>query len=617
MIANSAFRYDINAYRAIAVVAVLLFHFFPTYLPLGYLGVDIFFVISGFLMYSIIEQSLDAQEFSVKDFIYRRVKRVYPALLFLIISVLLVFWIFYFPSQYLRLTEEVIFSIFGLSNYYYYAAADYFDTGSYAKPLLHTWSLSVELQFYVSLPILCFLIVQVFGRRLLLPCIFCFFVFSLSWHLWAGYNNSSFAFYDVVSRYWEFLVGSLSAALKVARMRYSWFVRNAALVALGIALLVNFSSSDVQRMIIVALTAVALFMKADTGFVLSNKIIQYLGNISYSLYLWHWPIACLIYSLTNPAPLVLIAGIVVSVAIAHFSYKFCEKNTFLIKAGSGVAVTFCLLFLTVDVFRSLLSNKSWEVEDKYISGYLAQKEVLKASFGECNFSDSEYVGFLSHSCFPTNGTDVFLWGDSQAASLSPGLLKLADNSNLQIAQATAGGCPPRVSKLLDRGARAEQCNELNLKARLALEESEPLVVVISQRFGLRKDQYVEVARFLEAHGHRGVFIGPYPEWSPSLPEVIARRHDMDAVFLSDHSLRSNLIDDASVLEDAFRDAKLESQFVNVAEKLCVSARGSSYSCRIREARGSGLFFFDYGHLTESGAMYVSKSIERAILGAPR
>ncbi|MBU5376253.1 acyltransferase family protein [Pantoea septica] len=290
------FRSDINGLRAIAVLGVVLFHYKPDWLPGGFAGVDVFFVISGFLMTGIIIEKLSKNNFSFFDFYLKRALRIIPALSLLCISLIVIGFFVLDPASYQVLAKDAISTVLFISNYIYFFNSGYFDQSSQERFLLHSWSLSVEWQFYLLLPLLMVFLYKKI-RNDLFVYLFSFLVVTLlllELGLWL--YKPDFIYYDFISRSWELLLGGL--IYFIPKIRTS-LLRNVAFYSGFFSIVFSFFYFDSSfawpgyyALLPVAGAGLIIFSKKHS-FLLDNVIFQKIGSTSYSLYLVHWPLIVL------------------------------------------------------------------------------------------------------------------------------------------------------------------------------------------------------------------------------------------------------------------------------------------------------------------------------------
>jgi peptidoglycan/LPS O-acetylase OafA/YrhL len=326
------FRKDINGLRAIAVVAVVLFHFGVSGFNGGFVGVDIFFVISGYLMTGIILGKLEKKQFSLLGFYLARAQRIIPALLFLCVSVLIILCIFLPPTEFEKLGVQIASAATFVSNIQFWRDAGYFDSSAHEKWLLHTWSLSVEWQFYIIYPIVILFIQRIFSTS------------STKWFILAGALISfclsavlplrwlDAGFYLLPTRAWEMMVGGLLFIFPFT------FKKNhsLALEILGVIFIVisvGFLDSHQKwpgwlAALPVLGASLIIFASNASSKITGNFGMQYIGKISYSFYLWHWPICVALFYFNSEKNIYwIIAGILSSFLIAILSFHFIEKTT--------------------------------------------------------------------------------------------------------------------------------------------------------------------------------------------------------------------------------------------------------------------------------------------------
>lgn len=321
------FRYDINGLRAIAVIAVVLFHFNPSWVPGGFAGVDVFFVISGFLMTGIIFKGLEKNSFNLFTFYVARANRIIPAMAVLCLVLLVFGWFYLSPIDYPRLGKDVASSLGFFSNFIYSREFGYFDLGIHEKWLLHTWSLSVEWQFYIVFPI-ALLIFKTFIPLLQLKRLLIFgTVLLFGFSVFATTEWPRSAYYLLPTRAWEMMFGGIAylypLLLKERQKKYFEWI--------GIALIISayaFISSTTPWPGHLALLPVlgaylVIIANNQNSIITNNTVFQMLGKWSYSIYLWHWPIV--VFGHYIGAEHWWIYGIPLSVLFGYLSYTFIES----------------------------------------------------------------------------------------------------------------------------------------------------------------------------------------------------------------------------------------------------------------------------------------------------
>ena len=325
------YRPEVDGMRAVAVMLVLLFHAEGSWCPGGFIGVDVFFVISGYLITSIIRKEVAAEKFSLLNFYERRARRILPAFVVMLTIVLSVSFFVVLPSAFKGVGRSVTSSALSVSNVLFWAEDGYFAAASEEKPLLHTWSLGVEEQFYILLPLLIVWIGS--GRRgvkVLAICGIASFVFSA----WQVRFYPSAAFFLLPARAWELLLGSMLTTVptKVVSSR----LRNATAMCGLVAILYGSWAYSVgtsfpgENALLPCVGAAAVILGTSEGLasqLLSLRPVVFVGRISYSLYLWHWPVLVLVQQ-WNIVPLSTpqtIACLTVSFALAVLSWRFVEQ----------------------------------------------------------------------------------------------------------------------------------------------------------------------------------------------------------------------------------------------------------------------------------------------------
>jgi peptidoglycan/LPS O-acetylase OafA/YrhL len=466
------FRKDINGLRAIAVIAVVLFHFNAAWMPGGFAGVDVFFVISGFLMTGIIFRGIEQENFSILKFYVARANRIIPALALLCMVLLVFGWFYLTPLDYSALGKHVGSSMGFLSNFTYWLEAGYFDTASHGKWLLHTWSLSAEWQFYMIYPLVLvamrkFMPVKVMKATVLigtvLGFIFCVIV---------TYNWPDSSYYLLHTRAWEMMLGGVAylypIALKEERKKLlEWF---------GFALIIGsyffISKENLWPGYLAIFPVLGSFMliqaQRNDSFITSNIVAQKIGAWSYSIYLWHWPLVVAIYYFALNEMFIYI-GIVLSVLLGFLSNKYIENIKFRNNFGDLLAYLKCkpiymvfLIGLLGTYIFTMKGGNAWFSRQNIITqktySILIERSPQTGNWGvdtdgNQDFSDCRFsVNYLTvdielrlKKCLSNYGEGVLILGDSHAKDLF-GMVSSRFDNKFVVGIANTQGCRPHTLK---------------------------------------------------------------------------------------------------------------------------------------------------------------------------
>lgn len=623
------FRKDINGLRAFAVIAVVLFHFFPSLIPGGFIGVDVFFVISGYLMTSIIFNGINANSFTLIGFYLARARRIVPALAFLCLALLIWGWFLLLPTDYKELSKHAASSITFLSNIIYWRESGYFTVGSHEKWLLHTWSLSVEWQFYIFYPLFILALKRLFNLKTisLILLITTFILFLLS--AFSSYHWPDLTYFMFPARAWEMLAGSL---VYLYPIRMSLFLKKyterVGLVMLLIGLLLVTERTawpGIMAILPVFGTALILISSREDSIFTSNFAMQSIGRISYSVYLWHWPIVVqLSYMGLSENIAYGIGGILASVILGFISYFLIELRFSRLVPINTIPKTFlstiplaaiASVIFYYDGAIASIRPVSISPQAKFLADYKLKHESLEEAYWlKCN----AYTSIINNgnteidsSCITkTQDTGLFLWGDSHAEALSLGLRSYLP-SNVDFYQVTSAGCKPSFEPSVLHGDFKRACDASNELAINKIRELEPKIVVVAQA---NNHQQVNWSSFYDELKKLGVeqvmLIGPLPQWLPSLPSVIAKRHWP----LTENSITDSSLDKSIVLTNDYLMHHLENEkiiFIDVFSQLC-KVTDLGYSCLVKMDDDS-LTAVDYGHLSKSGSKFVVSTIIQPVL----
>jgi len=617
-----SFRFDINAMRALAVLAVVIFHLNPSYLQGGFAGVDVFFVISGYLMTSIIFKSHKLNSWSLWAFYLARAMRIIPALLFLSIILLLLGWFLLIGNDYSILNTHVFDSLLFISNITYWQAAGYFNASSKENWLLHTWSLSVEWQFYLLYPILISVLLKCFSvkftKRIILITIIplAILAFYLSSH------SPSASFFLFPTRAWEMLAGGLVFLypIKLSDQYKNVFSNIGVLVVTGSYFFIDesFAWPGIYTLLPVLGSVLIIASNDQTSIFSRNTTFQYVGNLSYSIYLWHWPIIVYFNFFGSPFNndiYTLLFSIILISIFSLFSYYLVEKSKLIKK-------TFLYLFLpflVVIVFSKFLENDIADINTKrsinessrsdFINYYSNKLNNLNEDYWlNCNVYNNSLNNkglFINENCF-IKGSELFLWGDSHAESFSYGLRTLLLD-NRTINQATSSACKPSLYESNLKGQMKKACDFSNELALEKIELLKPKIVFIAQANSHERTDWDEIYDRLIGLGVKSIYlIGPLPQWSPTLPKAIAYRHwnsFMDTIEDSNMDTIEDSNMDEGIIEtnDVLTASNFKMEFINVFDFLCKPGV-QYYKCKVRN--DGDLFTIDYGHLGRAGSIFI-------------
>ena len=337
------YRPDIDGLRAVAVLAVVLFHAFPEVFPGGFIGVDIFFVISGYLITSIIRAEMDAHSWSLRDFYARRVLRIFPALALVLWSCFFLGWFTLLADEYKLLGKHISSGGAFVANFAYWFESGYFDKASELKPLLHLWSLGIEEQFYIFWPlVLWFLLCRASHQSLKLVLVG-LFAGSLLISIYAVAIDRAMAFYSPVSRAWELLAGATLALAGSMRLtQYGWIhspqIRRVSLGLLIVLIFIMTPGSPFPgalAVLPVVATAILIFTADSTrasntdgvGQFLSSRWMVAVGLISYPLYMWHWPLLSFarIFAAQEPPVWIRFVLVIAAFVLAAITFLVVER----------------------------------------------------------------------------------------------------------------------------------------------------------------------------------------------------------------------------------------------------------------------------------------------------
>ena len=657
------FRKDINGLRALAVLAVVAFHAERGLFPGGFSGVDVFFVISGFLISRIILSECAAGDFRLAMFYAKRAKRILPALLVVVACVWAVGWFRAAPSQFRDIGGGLLGNSYFTLNFWFLRLAGvtgYFGADSSTRPLLHLWSLSIEEQFYLVWSILLLALFKL-RRSLLLPVIAAIFVASLAACLTLTPLDPIAAFYSPWTRAWELALGALLAYREVFLIPawpYPGRTRADAGAALGIALMFGalFLLSEAQpfpswrALIPTAGCALVIAHPGSrfTDLVLGNRVAGFFGVISYPLYLWHWPLFAFAHMWPGVIPTagVLLALAAVAVGLAALTYRWVEAQTASLFRRRPLATALALLGLlaatgilghvTYDSkgfpgrFPPLVA-RIFDFDVNGAQGARLMQCLYQRDKGRYSLEDERERAarfFDDHRCTAIDDPGkptILVVGDSHAAHLFAGLTEVfAGKANI-LALASVF-CAPLVEEVdMDAGVGGTpRCRGINEAVFGRIGAVKPDVLLVAGYFSSydhepnwRYPHYLDAlvagARTLHREGVRSIVVaGEVPTWAPVLPILVGR--DVldrgEAAAFSPVGVRpDSLATDKALASKDWGDGV---RYVSQADRLCAPE-----GCRrlVGPNLPEDILAVDYGHYSVNGSIFAVRTILAPVIEA--
>ncbi|MGC2530153.1 MAG: acyltransferase family protein [Candidatus Acidiferrum sp.] len=622
------YRPDIDGLRAVAVLLVIAYHLGIHRFLGGFVGVDVFFVISGFLISSVILSELDESRFSLLSFYERRIRRIFPALAVLLLVTTVFAYKFLLPLELLDYSKSLLAATFSSSNFYFLSQAGYFDAPATMKPLLHTWSLAVEEQFYIFFPLFLMVSRKFFSNKLRT---FVVVAAALSFAVSAigVFLNRAATFYLAPARAWELLLGTMLALdLFPAALGAVW--RNIASMT-GVVLIfmagVLFTPATPFPGAAALLPSVgaALIISAGksgcsiVGRILSLRPIVFIGLISYSLYLWHWPLIVFQnadgFFIRGLSPkLTKLALILASFVLATLSWKFIEQpfrnrrkvsRPAIFRSASLAAVALVVvgaITLSAHGFPSRYPAAAVKVAS--FLNNTDTKTDAQFRVGTCFLtSKNSYDDFNPSICLrrdPRRPNDLIL-GDSHAAQLWYGLS--ATFEDISFMQATASGCKPTLDQSHSVEPKCSRLMEYILNDYLT-HHSVNALIIAARWDGNDVEPLRETLEWAQKRGIHVVLFGPIIQYDSALPRLLAlsiKSNDPAIPTLHRVEYYKSLDLEMSQLANSIPGVRYVSYF----RMLC-----RQNSC-LEYADAGVPLQSDYGHLTGSGSLLVATRLRDA------
>jgi peptidoglycan/LPS O-acetylase OafA/YrhL len=628
MSARPDYRPDIDGLRAVAIAAVVVFHAFPAAARGGFTGVDVFFVISGYLISRIVWHGLDARSFTLAWFYGRRVLRLFPALVLVLVTTLAAGRWLFLPDAYETLGKDVASAAVFASNLVLWQDAGYFTENAALRPLTHLWSLAVEEQFYLVFPLL--LIAAHRSWRLTGALLALLATASFAWNIASIPADPAAAFYLLPARFWELALGALLAYAQLTRSEaLPARARNAtAFAGLGLLVLATFgptAASAFPGWWALAPTGAAVLLIAAGPEAIPNRRLLasapfvLVGRISYPLYLWHFPLLVLARvqwgpSLSVPMTLAIVG---VSVVLAYGTYRLVElpvrglARSGAWRPGVLVAPLAAVGAAGVAVFLAGGQPGRLPVELQQLStAAFDYKQAYRES--RCFLQPWQGARAFRADCVDGGeGKLLLLWGDSHAAHLYPGLQPAARERHFRIAQLTASACPPLLGY---RSSERPKCHGINQAALAKARALRPETVVLSAQWeqyrspdGLRET----VAALRELGVAEIVVVGPSPNWPHGLAQALFRQVKREGLDRFPLRVKHELSDAPARADRRLRPLARELGVTYIAP-LDVLCNRDGCLARV-EDRADQLAFWDPSHFTAVGSAWFVEAVAPELL----
>jgi len=587
--------------RAIAVMLVLNFHAFPQALPGGFVGVDVFFVISGFLITDIIARELGQRRFSLFGFYARRIRRIFPALIVVLAAVLILGWLWMLPSAYARLGGDVLASAAFSANIALLPQSGYFDVESAKKPLLHLWSLGIEEQFYLFWPLLLMLAARLRWSVLVVAMGLGLFSFVLNVAL-IGPDPVA-TFYLPFTRAFELLAGAAlargwSLAGKSALASNWRAATGLALIVLAVGFLDSHHAFP-GWWAILPVAGTVLLLSAPAAWlnraVLASRPLVGIGLISYPLYLWHWPLL-VFFAIIKFGELTLLERelvVLASLLLAWATYRLVETPFRFGRPGPRKLAALSVGMILVDVAGGVVvagGGLDFRLPAEIQAMAHVPTQNSKWRFHTCLLDLGREMSFADDCVDRDRRPLVLVWGDSTAAALVPGLRKAQQGRNFGLAQFTSSSCIPALNAEIPG---TPNCRAINDTVLSRVRDIKPDIVLLHGIWEKHLEHVAETVAASKQQGTRVVVLGPVPAWRRGLPNEVMR------YFMLYHRLippRWNGAVSSNRYDAEMRAALLPAgaEFISAWEALC-----SADGCLTRAGDSAGdITASDQVHLTE-------------------
>jgi peptidoglycan/LPS O-acetylase OafA/YrhL len=613
----AAYRADIDGLRAISILLVVGYHAQPWLVPGGFVGVDIFFVISGFLITRIILTQQKARSFSLPKFYARRIRRIFPALIVVLAATYTIGWFVLLPDDFILLGKNVAAGVAFISNLFQLSQSGYFASDSADNPLLHLWSLGIEEQFYILWPLVLLMLSGSRRRRFFTATIA---IASFGASLMIFFGHQEWSFYSPLSRAWELLAGGLVANRYVeageheqqcSPQRDDLTATIGLSAILGAALGLNKSSLfPGAAALLPVLGAVLMIVSPNSRvnkIILASRPMVLIGLISYPLYLWHWPLLTYLAITRHGVPnfLEIWITLIAAAVLSWLTYRMVEIP---IRRRPAAVPGLSFGLLAIGLLGMVTAGASG-------FGFRFSREIRDIAM----LPQQNNAGFLDKCFLEAPGARLdadcieqgqkpllFSWGDSNAAALYPGLKKAQALVPFRLARFAAPACAP----ILATGPRCDEANNIVFGF---IKSSHPEIVLLHAMWGRNNDlgKLGETIRALKALDiPRIVVLGPVPVWKRTLPFSLVNAYRLR------HVIAGRIADGVSGPQDDARMAAFSAaagvQYISAWHALC-----NPDGCLTRVGpTANDVVASDIVHLSDAGSVFLVEAIAGDLFPGP-
>jgi peptidoglycan/LPS O-acetylase OafA/YrhL len=614
------YRSDIDGLRAVSILLVVAFHAFPGMVAGGFIGVDIFFVISGYLITRIILVEISTRAFSLYSFYARRIRRIFPALIIVLAVTYGLGWVILLPREFSMLGQNMVAGVGFFSNLFQLWSVDYFAPDAAENPLLHLWSLGIEEQFYIFWPLM---LMSIRGRSRLQYVIAVIGAISFAFNLFTVDNHHELAFYSPISRAWELLTGGFLSAYRIQHDALDKPAAKDLKATAGLVLVISGSlflsptSTFPGWNALLPVAGAALLLDAEDSFfnrrILACRPMVAIGLISYPLYLWHWPLLSYLQIVKSGSPTALENALACMTAgvLAWATYRSVELPLRrLANAPRRLAVTLACLG-GVGLLTIIWNGFEFRFSPEILA--LGNLQLDPASYrSNCFLNIGRGPEDFNESCVEAGrGPLIFLWGDSTAANLYSGLKSQQSEMQFHIAQFTASACLPILAYKIKNRPR---CEEINDAALGYIIRSNPDVVIMQGLWNTRLDfdmLRATIKLLRRSSNARIVLVGPVPSWKRPLPAMALNAYRIGRSLIPERIKGDVDGEQADSLMMTFSNNE-RVEYLSAWNALC---NQQGCAARIGPA-ASDLSATDYMHLTPAGSKILAASLVKILFPQP-